>query len=68
MSKAPLRFTVGSDAVVEGFEDGMLGMKLGGERKIYVPSELGYGSEWIPECRIPPGASLLFDVRLIGLS
>ena len=67
-ASTPLRFTVGSDAVVEGFEDGMLGMRLGGERRIHVTPELGYGSEGLAACKIPPNASLQFDVRLIGLS
>ena len=65
---APLQFMVGADAVVEGFEDGVLGMKLGGERTIHVPAEFGYGAEGFKACKIPPNASLEFDVKLVGLS
>ena len=65
---APLQFMVGTDAVVEGFEDGVLGMKLGGERTIHVPPEFGYGAEGFKACKIPPNAALEFDVRLVGLS
>ena len=65
---APLQFTIGADAVVEGFEDGVLGMKMGGERTIHVPPEFGYGREGFPACKIPPNAELEFDVRLLGLS
>ena len=64
---APLQFTIGRDAVVEGFEDGMLGMKLGGERTISVPAELGYGQEGLPG-KIPPGAALRFNLKLVGLA
>ena len=64
---APLRFTIGSDAVVEGFEDGLLGMKLGGERIIHVPPEAGYGHEGLAARKIPPNATLRFEVRLLGL-
>ena len=65
---APLQFQVGADAVVEGFEDGVLGMKLGGERTIHVPPEFGYGAEGFKACKIPPNAELEFYVRLVGLS
>ena len=65
---APLQFMVGADAVVEGFEDGVLGMKLGGERTIHVPPEFGYGGEGFKACKIPPNAELEFEVRLVGLS
>lgn len=65
---APLQFKIGTDAVVEGFEDGMLGMKLGGERRIHVTPELGYGSDGLAACKIPPNASLQFEVKLVGLS
>jgi FKBP-type peptidyl-prolyl cis-trans isomerase len=67
-AKTPLAFTIGKNSVVEGFEDGMLGMKLGGERTIHVPAELGYGREGFAACRIPPNTRLRFDVRLVGLS
>ena len=60
--------SVGADAVVEGFEDGVLGMKLGGERTIHVPPEFGYGGEGFKACKIPPNAELEFEVRLVGLS
>ena len=65
---APLQFMVGADAVVEGFEDGVLGMKLGGERTVHVPPEFGYGGEGFKACKIPPNAELEFEVRLVGLS
>ena len=67
-SKAPFRFTIGRDEVVEGFEDGVLGMKLGGERTIHVPPELGYGRDGCAACKIPPHAQLQFDVTLLGIS
>ena len=64
---SPLQFTIGDDAVVEGFEDGVLGMKLSGERTIHVPPEFGYGRDGFAACKIPPNASLRFEVRLLGV-
>ena len=67
-ASAPLQFGVGSGTVIEGFEDGVLGMKLGGKRTIIVPSKYGYGEEGLPGMKIPPNAQLRFGVRLVGLS
>jgi len=48
-----------------GFQEGMLGMKVGGERLIVIPSELGYGANNISG--IPPNSTLVFDVKLLSL-
>jgi len=61
-----LQFVVGDEEVIEGFEDGVLGMRVGGERVIEVPPSLAYGDSPPPGLDIPPGARLQFTVTLIG--
>jgi FKBP-type peptidyl-prolyl cis-trans isomerase len=60
----PLRFQVGAGAVPRGLEQGVLGMRLFGRRRIEVPAELGYGREGRPPM-IPPDARLIIDVELM---
>jgi FKBP-type peptidyl-prolyl cis-trans isomerase len=59
----PFRFGLGSGQVIEGWEQGLVGMKEGGRRKLIVPSELAYGSEGFPPT-IPHDAALIFDIDL----
>ena len=57
------RFTLGAGDVIKGWDRGIVGMRVGGRRKLVVPSKLGYGKKGsAPE--IPPNATLLFDVTL----
>jgi FKBP-type peptidyl-prolyl cis-trans isomerase len=57
------RFTLGGGDVIKGWDRGIVGMRVGGRRKLVVPSKLGYGKKGsAPE--IPPNATLLFDVTL----
>lgn len=62
----PLRFEVGAGVVPRGLEQGVLGMRLFGRRRILVPAALAYGAEGRPP-RIPPDAALSFDVELMEL-
>jgi peptidylprolyl isomerase len=62
----PLEFTVGVGQVIKGWDDGLLGMKVGGKRTIYIPSELGYGSRGAGHV-IPPHSNLIFDVELVQI-
>lgn len=61
----PLTFALGSNQVIAGFERGVLGMKVGGARRITVPSTLGYGPT--RNNSIPPYATLIFDVDLLDV-
>jgi FKBP-type peptidyl-prolyl cis-trans isomerase FkpA len=63
----PLQFTVGVGAVITGFDRGLLGMRVGGKRRLVIPSDLAYGSAGAGAA-IPPNASLVFEVTLIGVN
>ncbi len=60
----PFRFTVGAGQVIQGWEQGFVGMKVGGTRTLTIPSELGYGVRGAGDV-IPPNATLTFEVELL---
>ena len=62
----PFSFQIGLRQVIEGWEQGLLGMKVGGKRTIFIPSELGYGNRGAGDL-IPPNANLIFDIEIIDV-
>ena len=64
--RKPLEIPVGVGKLIQGWDEGLLSMRVGGKRLLLVPSELGYGAKGSGK-DIPPDADLLFEVELLGV-
>jgi FKBP-type peptidyl-prolyl cis-trans isomerase len=63
----PLEFVIGDPNIIKGWNEGLVGMKVGGKRKLTVPPSLGYGAGGNPP-RVPPDATLKFDLELVSVA
>ena len=66
VGRQPFTFTLGAGQVIRGWDQGVSGMKVGGQRRLILPPELAYGSAGSPPA-IPPNATLVFDIDLLDV-
>lgn len=63
----PFIFSLGAGQVIQGWDLGVVGMKVGGKRKLTIPPSFGYGAQNVGNGLIPPNSTLIFEVELLGV-
>jgi FKBP-type peptidyl-prolyl cis-trans isomerase len=66
VGQKPFKFTLGKGEVIKGWDEGIVGMKVGEKRNLVIPGDLAYGPSG--RDKIPPNATLVFDIEMVGFA